>query len=402
MRITYFHYGLANDTGMHHVRQFAAAIQMLGHAIDTIPLNLDYAKRPIEMVGNNRRASLARKLKSTLSPYLHEPKELLYNLAYLRKELDILSANRPDVLLVRDHLLTISSVLAAARLALPLVLELNAPAIESNLYLDEYHHLPWIPRAIEGFKVRRADAIVVVSGVLKSHLVDRHGIQAGKIFVAPNGADLDQFHPRRASDPALATELHDKVVVGFVGSFRKWHGTPLLAALMRALSASHPSVAFVLVGDGPEAPALRAVAEEFPGRIHMIGSVAHSRVPALVASFQIGVLPEALYYGSPLKLIEWMAAGRAIVAPRYPAIQELIEDGVDGLLFPPGDLSGLVHSVETLVNDQSLRDRLSRAAAEKAHRSLSWRDNACVVISACEQARRLRSGDQRSRRAAQP
>ena len=110
-------------------------------------------------------------LKRVLGRYLHEPKELLWNPFYVRKERRLLSRAPPDVLLVRDHLMTSSCLRVARSLSLPLVLEMNAPAVESRLYLDEYWHLPFVPEYLEGRKLREADTVTVVSSALRDHLV---------------------------------------------------------------------------------------------------------------------------------------------------------------------------------------------------------------------------------------
>jgi glycosyltransferase involved in cell wall biosynthesis len=82
-----------------------------------------------------------------------------------------------------------------------------------------------------------------------------------------------------------------------------------------------------------------------------------------------------------------MAAGKAIVAPRYVPLEDVIDDGVQGLLFPPRDCEALVRSVLRLVDGPELRRSLGRAAAERACSSLSWEHNARRVLEACQRAR---------------
>ena len=89
-----------------------------------------------------------------------------------------------------------------------------------------------------------------------------------------------------------------------------------------------------------------------------------------------------------------MAAGRAIVAPGYGPLREIIADGVEGLLFAPRDLGALVAAVLCLVDDPALRRRLGDAAAERARLSLSWEENARRVVRACEES--LRRSQRRS------
>ena len=118
------------------------------------------------------RLRLRKAVKQGLGRYLHEPKELLWNLRYIRKEIQMLKERQPDVLLVRDHLITSSCVEVSRRLGLPLVLEMNAPATESILFNDGYFHVPGLAKLLERYKLRNSDGVVVVSKSLKEYLED--------------------------------------------------------------------------------------------------------------------------------------------------------------------------------------------------------------------------------------
>lgn len=388
MHIAYLHYLYGDASALNHVRQFAEAARQLGHRVDVHAMNLgpsvddgDGGPPAPSSVGQRLRGVLKRHL----GYFLHEPKELVWNLTYMRRETELLRREPPDVLLVRDHTLTASAPTVARRLGLPLVIEVNAPAAEAGLYLDDYLHLPWISEWLEGHKLRRADAVTVVSGALRDFLVKQHGLSPDTFDVVPNGADLERFHPELPSDPDLPDNLRgDAPVVGFVGSFEKWHGTDLLAAMVCRVGEARDDVHFLLVGDGPERVDVERATAGLGDRVHFTGKVPHSRVPGLVAAFDVGVVAEAGFYMSPLKLFEWMAAGRAAVAPCYGPLEEVIDDGVHGLLFPPRDIDTLCGAVLRLLDDGALRQRLGRAAAERAHGSLSWQDNARRVLAACE------------------
>jgi glycosyltransferase involved in cell wall biosynthesis len=141
-----------------------------------------------------------------------------------------------------------------------------------------------------------------------------------------------------------------------------------------------------MVGAGEGVARLSEQTTLGPERLAFTGRVEHARVPGLVASLDIGLLAEAAYYQCPLKVVEWMAAGKAIVAPGYSPLHELLEDGKEGLLFPPGDLEAMTAALVRLIDDADLRRRLGQAAAERAHATLSWRDNARRVVEACDWA----------------
>jgi glycosyltransferase involved in cell wall biosynthesis len=385
MKITYLHYLYGQDTALHHVRQFAEGARQLGHEVNVHAMNL----APPPAAGGNGggpqgiKQKLRGALKRRFGRWLHDPKELWWNFEYIRRESAILRAERPDVLLVRSQGLGISCVRVAQKLGLPLVLEVNAPADETATYLShQYRHFSRLRQWAGRYKLRRADALFVVSGALKQYYVDRHRLPPDKIFVVPNGADTGAFRPDTPPDPEFPRDER-RPLIGYVGSFQPWHDLGRLGRIIEEVGRARPAARFLMVGAGEGVGQLQAETSLGPERLAFTGRVEHGRVPGLTASLDIGMLAEAAYYQCPLKVVEWMAAGKAIVAPGYPPLHELIEDGREGLLFPPGDFAAMREALLRLVDDAELRRRLGAAAAARAHSSLSWRDNAQRVAEAC-------------------
>lgn len=397
MHIAYLHYLYGRDTALHHVRQFAESARALGHRVDVHAMNL--APPPPETAGDDgkggrgspaARPSLKLRLRAALKKrfgrWLHDPKEFLWNWPYYRKELALLRQDVPDVLLVRSQGLAISCVPVARRLGIPLVLEINAPTAEVTRYLDQYVHLARLRHWTGAYKLKRAQGLVVVSTALKDYYVERHGLPPETVTVAPNGADLEIFHPEVEPDGEFPRDP-ERPRIGYIGSFQKWHALDLMGRMVERVGRERPSSRFLMVGAGAGVEDIRANTTLGDDRLAFTGRVDHARVPGLVASLDIGVLAEAADYQCPLKVIEWMAAGIAIVAPAYGPLEELLVDGEEGLLFEPGSLDALVTAVESLVDDPEKRRALGAAAAKRAHSSLSWKDNARHVVGACQRAR---------------
>jgi glycosyltransferase involved in cell wall biosynthesis len=387
VRVAYFHYLAPGDSALTHVAEFVRAARALGTAVDVHALHGGGAAAPNAAQPPGAAAPTAPRsaLRRRVARYLHEPKELSWNARHLRNEARILAANRPDVLLARARLLTASYVLSARRAGVPLVLEVNAPVLESHSYADEYFHLPVVATALERWQLRAADGVVVVSSALRQYCVERHGLPADKIAVVPNGADIDRFRPDVAADPRGGPR-DQAPVIGFVGSFQEFHGADLLATMITRVARERPDTRFLLVGDGERAEVVRRAVQPLGARVRMTGRVPHDAVPGLVAAFDIGVLPDTAFYCSPLKVVEWMAAGRAVVAPGYPSLGDLVTDGVDGVLFTPRDPDALVRAVLALVDDPARRVALGRAARARAETRLTWRQNAERVLAACRDA----------------
>jgi glycosyltransferase involved in cell wall biosynthesis len=100
----------------------------------------------------------------------------------------------------------------------------------------------------------------------------------------------------------------------------------------------------------------------------------------------VALIPDSNFYGSSLKTLEYMAAARAVVAPRYGPFEEILEHGREGLLFPPGDLTGMLAAIRRLLGDEPLRRRLGSEARNRVSGQFTWRHNADRVLQACLEA----------------
>jgi glycosyltransferase involved in cell wall biosynthesis len=155
-----------------------------------------------------------------------------------------------------------------------------------------------------------------------------------------------------------------------------------------AAAGHDASVDLVVVGDGPVRASLeeQAAALGLADRVRFTGLQPHEKIPALVAGFDIALQPRVVDYASPLKVFEYMAAGRAIVAPDQANIREVLRDGETALLFDPARPEAMWQAIARLAADADLRRRLGQAArAEIGRRDYTWAGNARRVAAwACQ------------------
>jgi glycosyltransferase involved in cell wall biosynthesis len=199
-------------------------------------------------------------------------------------------------------------------------------------------------------------------------------------------------------DEEIAHRFPGVPVVGFVGSFQAFHGPEALGRMALLLCEKRSRVGFAFVGAGDGIEVVRRITAPIADRVLFTGRVPHERIPGVVRAMDIGVLPDTAYYCCPLKLLEWMAAGIAVVAPAHEAIREIIEPGVHGELFTPGDTEALVKIVDQLLDDPERRRAIADRAAAHARRSLTWRHNAARVIDVCRTAMGRHAGETRNGR----
>ncbi|HWB15461.1 MAG TPA: glycosyltransferase family 4 protein [Vicinamibacterales bacterium] len=291
---------------------------------------------------------------------------------------------RADVVIERYYNFGGEGVLAASRLDIPAVLEVNAPVvdypgsakarIDRGLLVEPMRR--WRDRIC-----RRVDLFVTTTADILPAWVDR-----ARVLEIEWGADVDHFRP--AKTPRVVPP-GGRIQCVFAGAFRSWHGVVhLAAALARLHAAGDERFGATFIGDGPERPVVERVARDLPG-ITFTGAMPHDRLPAALAAGDIGVAPfdpsrhaplRLGFYWSPLKIFEYMAVGLPVVAPALPRLARLVESGVEGMLYDPIEPRALDRALVALADDV-VRRRMGQAARDRVVRDFSWTAH-CAALDA--------------------
>ena len=320
---------------------------------------------------------------------------LSYNFRFAAVVRKLLAAEKPRLFYQRHGKFLFAGALLSRWMGVPLVLEYNGSEDWIARHWDPARFAPWL-RLCERVALRAASLIVVVSNALKQQLM-ASGIPARRIVVNPNAVDPDWFHPL-CGGAQLRSELglrQRDVLVCFVGTFSYWHGVLVLGRAIRSLLDETPrarSLKFLFVGNGPLASQLRTELEPYAreGSVIFAGSIPHRAVRAYLDAADILVSPHVPmpggtpFFGSPTKLFEYMAMGKAIAASALDQIAEVLEHGATALLVKPGDPADLASAVKRLASDAQLRETLGRSAREAAVARHTWRQNARRVLTASE------------------
>lgn len=280
-------------------------------------------------------------------------------------------AGRFDLVYERYSLWSDAGMAHAKATGCPGLLEVNAPLIDEQARHRELP-LPDAAARIASSVFGDASALIAVSPGVAAYL-EGFAQAHGRIHVVGNGVDAARFAPAAARRAARAGAAP---VVGFVGTLKAWHGLPTLIAAFERLRQV-VDARLLLVGDGPERERIAAdlASRGLSAASELTGAVAHERVPALLGAMDIAVAPYPAidgFYFSPLKIVEYMAAGLPVVASRVGHLPQLIRDGIDGLLVPPDDASALADALARLGRDPALRTALGSAARERVTREHSW------------------------------
>lgn len=284
---------------------------------------------------------------------------------------------KPDIVLARTFEYEWTPWLAARILRRPLVLEIHSPFyIERQLRGRRNSRLL---RWFEGIQWKHAEHLWVVSPELKT-IISENGVLPDRITVIPFGRRLDDLANRQ---PPLPEE---PLQIIHVSSFYPWHGIELLLKAFSMAQARVPNLRLCLVGDG----IYRSVSQKesralgIENSVHFTGWLPRERMIELLNKSDIGVAPYLKldpFYFAPVKILDYMAAGLAIVASEQGYICEMLENEKNGLLVPPGDVLVLANALVQLAENSDLRQRLGKAAREEVARRYTWERTIQGVLS---------------------
>ncbi|MEO7910777.1 MAG: glycosyltransferase family 4 protein [Roseiflexaceae bacterium] len=306
----------------------------------------------------------------------------------------------PDLVIERYYNFAGAGMLAARRLGIPSILEVNALIVDPpevfKRRLDDRLGRPMRRWALA--QCRWASRIVT-----PLHTTVPAEIPRAKIAELPWGANVDRFAPReqgtgnRAQAEGVLSPGPCSLspVVVFLGSFRAWHGVLDFVRAAGLLLAEGRDCQFLLIGDGPERAAAERLAAAWPGRFTFTGAVAYDAVPQLLAGAAIGVAPfntvahpalrSAGFFWSPLKVYEYMAAGLPVVTAALHPLNQVIRDRQEGALFAEGDLPGLAAAIARLLDDPAAAQVMGRRARDRVVEHYSWARH-CEALEAIMRA----------------
>ena len=247
------------------------------------------------------------------------------------------------------------------------------------LFTEHGRHHPDHPglkrRVANRLVLRPRDRVVAVGEAVRGALIHNEGLPADRVSVIYNGIPIERFdrafslEERAEARREMGVEPDGQALVQVARlDYLKDHATALRA--LRRLIHRLPGARLILVGEGPEEPAIRALTAELglEGRVRMLGL--RKDVPRLLAAADIALLT-SISEGIPLTLIEAMAAGLPVVSTNVGGVAEIVVDRQTGLLAPSGDDAALAEAIALLVGNAEARRRLGALGRERARELFS-------------------------------
>jgi phosphatidylinositol alpha-mannosyltransferase len=327
-----------------HVRELGKHLRLRGHDVLALGPGTGHPPEPwIIAVGR----AVPLRYNESVAP-------ICPSRASARRAREAMRRFRADVIHVHEPFVPSTSLFVLLASDAPVVATFHSGATRSLLFDLS---APALRRVARKIAVR-----VAVSRTAERFARERIG---GEFRIVPNGVLVERFE---RAEPA---SLPDGRRLLFVGRLDRRKGFPIALRTFGRLAQEFPDLWLVVAGDGPERGALTALPTWVRSRVHMAGRVDYRDLPPLHAAADVFIAPSLGGESFGMVLVEAMAAGVPVVASRTAGYDEVVRDGVDGLLVTPGDPSAAAEAVRRILRDPVLAGRLTASGRDRA-RVFSW------------------------------
>ncbi len=372
MKILYHHRIASKDGQYVHIEEILKALNALGHEVIVV------APEQTQQAKFGSDGGLVSKIRATLPKPISELLEFAYSFIAFYKLCRAIVIHKPDAIYERYNLFLPAGVWAKKLFKLKLLLEVNSPLFNER---QKYGGLSLerLAKWTEHYTWKNADQVLPVTKVLASYIIEA-GVPEENITVIPNGIDPLRFSPSVTGN--RDEPFKNKTVVGFVGFCREWHRLDEIMSLIA--KEQNSDIVFLIVGDGPVIEELTALAKKLnmEDRVIITGLVERQDMPHWLDQIDIAIQPAVTPWASPLKLIEYMAKGKAIIAPDTDNIKELLKHNENALLFAPEDRAKILDCLTQLIRDPHLMSTIQTGSAQTIKdKNLTWKFNAERIVS---------------------
>lgn len=353
------------------IEHLARSLVEMGHRVEVFTYHLgDEGESLPFAVHRIRGAAFYRKTKPGPDPVklgLLDP--LLASLARGR-----IMTGGFDVIHAHHYEGVLAAAPAARRAGLPLVYDAHT-MLESELPTYDWlggQLVRRIGRGLDSWIPKLADHVVTVTDDIRDALIERHGFAPDDVTTIVNGVELGHFAKGVRRDPAWA----DRIV--YTGTMAGYQGVDLLLRAFAEVLRQRPSTRLQLATAGDFAP-FEPLARELGVR-HAIELVTDrfADLPQRLADAAVAALPRVHCDGIPQKLLNYMAAGSAVVA--FAGSAKVVTPGVDGLVVANDDVSGFARALLQVLDDPGLGARLGAAARTKVEQGYTWPRAAAACV----------------------
>ena len=378
-----------------HIRGVVKGLRQLGNNVDILSLpgaepeaeeENTTTEQVKQEVTKKSSFSIISDLTKHVPEFVFEVFELAFNLIALIRLRRAVKEKNINLIYERYSLFMFASVWWAKRNNVPIVLEINDSCQVHRVRSLTFKKLA---AKIEGWIFRNATGLVFISTRFKEVAEQAYDDIANSV-VSPNGADLDKFIIDEDAGSILRNKLgiENKVVLGYVGAFVHWHGIDWFVDLVCERLKQTPDLVLLLVGDGVAFEGIknRVIETGVESQVILPGKVPHHEVSSYLSAMDLGILPDSNDYGSPMKLFEFMAMSKGMIAPDFSPIAEVVKDNETSWLFPAGNRQACVDKVFDIVKNRAVYRQVGSNARAYIENERQWKHNAEQLLSLINRA----------------
>ena len=372
------------DGSTTHLQMLLTALDRQGHDIHLL---LPQCPGPVEVPfpGTVTRLPVSYSSNSSLAKALG-----LHRFQTMAKrEIPLMNRkNAYDACYIREGIATYGAIAGAKKAGLTTVVEVNGMISQELVDVGYPSFLVNVRDALEGPRLRMADAHVVVSKGLAKRYAARYGISKKKVTVVPNGVDAEMFFPRDVNEAREQWGIrHNRPIVSWVGYMVQWQDLTTLLKAWKLVSKRFDAL-LLLAGDGPDRMKLERISAKLGlgASVQFLGRIFHERIPLLLQSSDVTA---ASFVGkrpcSPLKIFEYMACAKPVVVSDIPDAL-FVKQSRCGLVFPGGDYKAMADSLFQLLDNPDMAVEMGRRGRDLVEKRYTWDNTAKKVMAVIRRA----------------
>jgi glycosyltransferase involved in cell wall biosynthesis len=300
----------------------------------------------------------------------------------------LLAKFKPDIIYNRKERFDIAPPLWSRMFGVPYVVEVNGMLLEE---LEMAGYPSWLLKIFhiaEIINYKLAARVVCVSAKIADNLVKNLKLDKNAVKAVANGADTDFYRPldKKKCRQKIGLEI-DCFYVGFLGSFNVWQDLATLVKAAALVKKKGLPVRFILAGSGEQEHKLKKMAKELSltGEVLFPGWIEHEKTPFYLNSFDICYVSRSAFEPefefSPLKLYEYLACGRPVIASRTPGIKEVVQEGDCGFIFESGNVDDLAQKITQSFHAKETLEARGMPGRRLVQEKYSWKNTAININS---------------------
>lgn len=373
--------GLADSV---HVRELATSLTKLENDVLLITAQADI---------DSSSLNWAEKIPN-LHLFFNEPKQKFKNISTLIFCKKIAKKYRPQIIYERRNSPKIG-VFLGKLLRIPAVIEINGlPEVEAEMLgisRKEKHFLRSIKAPIYRYLIRSVDSIITVTPGIRREMIKKYNVQSDRISVIENGANVNMFRPMDQKTCREKLGLNKKAkYVCFVGNLAPWQGIEYLVKSSSLIAEKESDARFLIIGYGVMGETLRGMVSDInmSDRFLFTGKIPYEKVPLYINASNVCVAPFIRARNekiglSPLKIYEYLACGKPVVASDIKGVENFLRDSNSGIAVEPENHEELAESILILLQNEDTSKEMGEKGREIVTQKHSWDTAAEKVLEVC-------------------